>query len=47
METLFAQVVGQVVQHVGQYSFQVVALVAVVGVCIVHGAVKQLVSSNR
>ena len=43
METLFAQVVGQV----GQYSFQVVALVAVVGVCIVHGALKQLVSSNR
>ena len=41
------EIVNYIVQQYGLSQFQAVALVAFVGVCIVHGALKQLVSSNR
>ena len=40
METLVQQVMLQ-------YGFQVVALVAFVGVCVVHGAIKQAIRLGR
>ena len=40
METFVQQIVLQ-------YSFQAVALVAVVGLCVVHGAIKQLIGRTN